>query len=321
MPEEHEEPGPVRRLSKSVGLGVKELPSNAAWLLSKAAGSTLRPHVASGGPSALTHGLVDAARHAGVAVVDALPAGGDSIELRMQRARAAAGEAQEAEAAAVQQSIEAEQQAQEAERIAERCRAYVHDVEAEQREWVDQRVEQARREADARVEEARREAEAEAEQVVTDARSEAEATTERAREDAERAHARAQQRLEGAHEKLEEARRLAEEAIQATRAAADEAFRQAQQVAAEAESDAREAEQRLAEATQVRDAAADRQGEVAAHLNGSGKGSLESMNKQQLLDVAAARRLEGRSSMTKAQLVKALDRDRSSTSTRKAGAR
>jgi hypothetical protein len=77
----------------------------------------------------------------------------------------------------------------------------------------------------------------------------------------------------------------------------------------------------VAEAERVRDSAADRQGEVAAHLNGAGKGSLEAMNKQQLLDVAAAREVPGRSSMTKAQLVKALDRDRRSTSTRKAGAK
>ena len=152
-----------------------------------------------------------------------------------------------------------------------------------------------------------------------DARSEAEATAGRAREDADKAHARAQERLESAREKLEEARRLAEEAMEATRAAADEAYRQAQQVAAEAEADAREAEQRVAEAERVRDSAADRQGEVAAHLNGAGKGSLEAMNKQQLLDVAATRGVEGRSSMTKAELVKALDRR--STSTRKAGAK
>jgi len=134
MPEKQEQSRPVRRLSKTLGLGVKELPSNAAWLVSKA-GHKGRSHVPAAA-STVTHGLADAARHAGVAVVDALPVGGDSIELRMQRARAAVAEAQEAEEAAVRESIEAEQQAQEAERVAQRCRDYVRDVENEQRESV-----------------------------------------------------------------------------------------------------------------------------------------------------------------------------------------
>jgi len=105
--------------------------------------------------------------------------------------------------------------------------------------------------------------------------------------------------------------------MQATKAAADEAYRQAQQVAAEAEADAREAGQRLAEAEQVRDTAVGRESLVAQHLNGSGTSSLEAMNKQELLDLATTRGVEGRSAMTKAELVKALNRR--STSTRKAG--
>ncbi|HCB07698.1 MAG TPA: hypothetical protein PLZ93_09285 [Nocardioides sp.] len=315
MPESRDQSTAVRRLTRSVGQGVKELPSNAAWLVSKAAGHRGPASVTHG----MTHGLADTARQAGVAVVDALPVGGDSIELRMQRARAAVADAQQAEDAAIQESIEAEHQAQEAERVAERCRAYVRDVESEQHESVEQCVEQARREADARIEATRRDAEAEAARVTAEARSEADATASRARDEADQAHARATERLEAAREKLEEARRLAEEAMRATKEAADEAYRQAQQVAADAEADARAADQRLAEAEGVRNEAAERQGDVAQHLNGSGPGGLGAMNKQQLLDLAATRGLEGRSTMTKAQLVKALDRR--STSSRKAGAK
>ena len=48
-------------------------------------------------------------RGAGVTVMDALP-GGDSVELRLQRARDAVAEAQEAEERAVQESLEAERE-------------------------------------------------------------------------------------------------------------------------------------------------------------------------------------------------------------------
>ena len=48
MPEKQEQSRPVRRLSKTLGLGVKELPSNAAWLVSKA-GHKGRSHVPAAG--------------------------------------------------------------------------------------------------------------------------------------------------------------------------------------------------------------------------------------------------------------------------------
>ena len=118
MPEKVKPTRPVRRLTKALGDGVKELPTNATWLLSKAV-----PHdqgsAGTRAPSAT--GLLDMARSAGATVMDALP-GGDSIELRLQRARAAVAEAQEAEERAVQESLEAEREAQEAEQVAERCR-------------------------------------------------------------------------------------------------------------------------------------------------------------------------------------------------------
>jgi hypothetical protein len=309
----------VRRLSQALGEGVKELPTIATWLWSKAVGP-VDPRSATAPPVSVS-GLVDLARNAGTTVLDALP-GGDSIELRLTRARAAVEEAQEAEDEAVQQSLEAERQAQEAEQVAERCRDYVRDVEAEQARLVDQRVQEARREADARVEEIRREAQADADRALESARLEAEARADEARRDAEAAHERARASLEEARDKLVAARALSEEAMEVTRAAAEEAHRQALQVAAEAEREARTAEERVAEAQRVRESASDTASAMTRGLNESGGMSgLKSMTKQELLDLASAQGIENRSGMTKSQLVAALNRaSRKGSSGTKVGA-
>lgn len=119
MPGKVEPKRPARRVSKALGEGVKELPSNATWLLSKAVGP-LGPR--SGGSRAPSvTGLLDIARSAGATVMEAVP-GGDSVELRLQRARAAVADAQEAEERAVQESLEAERETQDAEQVAKLSR-------------------------------------------------------------------------------------------------------------------------------------------------------------------------------------------------------
>jgi len=303
MPENAGPTRRVRRLSKALGVGAKELPTNATWLVSKAL-SPLSPKLPS--PRSGAGGLVDVARHAGATVMDVLP-GGDSIELRLQRARAAVAEAQQAEEAAVQESLEAERQTQEAETVAEKCRDYVRDVEAEQARLIEQRAEEARQEA-----------RADADRVIDKAREEAEERAEAARREAEQAHERAQAGLEAAKNKLLDARALSEEAMEATRAAAEEAQRQAQQVAAEAERDARSAAKRVAEAERVRESTLDTASAMTRKLNGSGPTSgLKNLTKQELVDLATAQGIEGRSGMTKPQLVAALNRASRKKTTRK----
>ena len=67
-------------LSEQTRTGLRRLPSNAAWLLSRAR---------------------DRGRKVGAAVVDAAPVGGDSVEIRMKRAQDAGERAREAEERAV----------------------------------------------------------------------------------------------------------------------------------------------------------------------------------------------------------------------------
>jgi colicin import membrane protein len=78
---------PLQRLAHGAGTGLRELPSNAAWVLSQ-----LLPSEESG-PGA---GPRDVARRVKGSLEDAAPVG-DSVETRMKRARAAAERAQQAE--------------------------------------------------------------------------------------------------------------------------------------------------------------------------------------------------------------------------------
>ena len=78
--------------------GLREMPSNAAWLLSRA----LKPAEAiESAAESATASARDRSRKLGAAVVDAAPMGGDSVEIRVRRARDAAERAREAEDRAV----------------------------------------------------------------------------------------------------------------------------------------------------------------------------------------------------------------------------
>src|SRR5215208_5876869 len=74
--------------------GLRELPSNAAWLLSGA----LKPADAiRSAADSVPAVAVDRGRRVGAAVLDAAPVGGDSVEIRMRRAQEATERAREAE--------------------------------------------------------------------------------------------------------------------------------------------------------------------------------------------------------------------------------
>jgi len=80
--------------------GLREMPSNAAWLLGRA----LQP------AEDAAAGARDQGRKVTAAVVDAAPVG-DSVEIRARRARDAADRAREAEERAVEAARESKAQA------------------------------------------------------------------------------------------------------------------------------------------------------------------------------------------------------------------
>src|SRR5688572_16389235 len=141
-----------RGLRSMLAVGVKDLPRNASWLMAKAlnpgtdgatesAGSKLRDiHLGNG----VGQSLADTVRSAGATIKDALPTG-NSVELRLQRARAATEQARAAEDQAMKSAELARQKVEEFKRIDQEERARVKAVRKEHAQEVDQRVADARR--------------------------------------------------------------------------------------------------------------------------------------------------------------------------------
>jgi colicin import membrane protein len=276
--------------------GLREMPSNAAWLLSKAA------NPAEGAAS----GVRDQGRRVTAAVVDAAPVG-DSVEIRVRRARDAAEHARDAEARAVEAAREAKGLAEIALQVSERGRARINEVERETSREVKQRVAEAERAAAELIRGEREAAEADAEDELREVEEEVEDEIAEATGEAEASQQRAEELVEDATEALAEARQLAEEAADAARAAAEDANRQAEQLRNEAEQRADETESRVKEAEQLRHGAAATAKQAARELDReTTEGGLDAYRKPELVELASTIGIEGRSSMTKDELVDAI---------------
>ena len=95
----------------------------------------------------------------------------------------------------------------------------------------------------------------------------------------------------------------------ALRAAAEEAHRQAKQLADEADQQASDAEARMGETEELREHLTAAARHAARELNrDTANGGLKSYNKPELVELAAGMGIQGRSSMTKGELVQAITR-------------
>src|SRR3954453_14223103 len=133
-------------LSEWTRTGLREMPSNAGWLLSRAikpAAETL----ADAGHST-TPGARDGGRGSRPARSDAADPGGESLDTRMQRAQAAAEHAREVEQEAVEAAEAARDRAERARDISERGRERLTAVRRECEQHVKQRIAEAQRAAD-----------------------------------------------------------------------------------------------------------------------------------------------------------------------------
>src|SRR5215204_3097025 len=117
--------------------GLREMPSNAAWLLSRA----LQP------AEDAAAGARDQGRKVTAAVVDAAPVG-DSVEIRARRAHDAAERAREAEERAVEAARTSKELAERARETSERGRARVKEIDRETSRQVKQRVAEAQKAAE-----------------------------------------------------------------------------------------------------------------------------------------------------------------------------
>jgi hypothetical protein len=291
-------------LAEQAKTGLREMPSNGAWLLSRA----LKPAQSAGtAAESAAAGARDRARGMTAAVIDAAPFGGDSIDVRMRRAEEAGERAREAEDRAVQAAREAAARSDEARQVTQRGRLRLREVERETSRYVKQRVAEAQKAADEMVRRERQAAEADAKERHREAQAEVDAEAEDAQSRAATSHAHAEELVEDATEKLAEARRLADEAASAARTAAEETNRRAQQLAGEAEQQARDAEAQVKATERLREESTAPAKQTARRLQReSENGGLESYSKAALVELAASIGIEGRTNMTKPELVDAI---------------
>jgi hypothetical protein len=306
-------------LVTTLATGMRDIPRNASWLVGKAL-ATGSPPPANGS------GVVAAAKSAGRSVKDALP-GGDSVDARLSRARSAAAEARAAEEAAVEAAQRTHELVVGADQVAEDEDRHMAKVESEQSARVDARVAEARRKADEQVAAERRRAEKEAADAVAKERADSEKRSARARAAAEEAQQEAEKRYEEAGKRLAEARELADQAAVAAREAAEEARAEADRIAEDAQRDAQEAraeadriagdaqrdadgaEQAVADAAALREDTARVAVAVTRAVNDKKTpGRLEDLTKADLVRLATAEGVAGRSSMTKKELVTVLNK-------------
>jgi hypothetical protein len=239
--------------------GVKDLPANAAWLAGRARQSPAKGRDgATEAVSTVGSSVGSALVQAGRAIADHVPfAGNDSsVDALIDGARTAAEQAREAEARAVALAHEARQAAEEAKRsidaAQERARQAEADAKAQAADRVDkvkaetsahvavvkseadERVQEARRQADERLADERRDAKQQADEAAAAAKATAEDETRRWRHDAQEASDRAQEAVTEAHQAAARARELADQAARVALDAAATAGREAERLAAEA---------------------------------------------------------------------------------------
>ncbi len=289
---------PVRWLTGHAKVGLKELPSNVSWLLSKALVGPAENAAA---------GSRDHARAVAHSVRDGV-ARGDSLEARLTRAREAAERAQQLEADALDEARRAKELSDHASDVSAEGERRVRDSEQRAAEQVEAQVAEARRKADEEVEASRARAEEEAQGSVRQVAEEVRADEEQARAEAEQAQERARSRIAEATEQMAEARRLADEAVQAAQQAAAEAQQRAADLAGEARTRAEGADEQVAEATEVQRAAASHAKDITKQLRRKDvPEDLDELPRKDLLDLATTLDITGRSSMNKAELVSAID--------------
>jgi len=306
---------PMHWLFAQASSGLKDLPRNGAWVLSRAMGSP-----ASAG--SMSGSATDAARRISAAVADVLPGPADSVEVRLKRAEAAVASAKQAEQEALAQARDADNLAEAAKDVAQQSRQRLREATREGKQEIDRRAQEARRSLEHQVGQEREQASQEVTDRFEKLRAEVEAHTLQARQDADEAAKRAQEQIAQAHEQMTAARTLAAEATRAAQEAADQAHRQARAVAEQADLNAGSADRALADAQGTEELLATETARaIQAEREYEVPERLDERTKAELLDIAHPLQISGAARMSKDQLVRSIQRasrakTRTSTATR-----
>jgi colicin import membrane protein len=268
--------------------GLREMPSNAAWLLDQVRAPT------GPGEDGYSYRVSHASR---------LSSLGDSIRSGLEQAQGAAQEAREAEERALQAAEEAKELSDYALHVSRVGHVRLEELDREVARECEQRMKVAEKEAERALRQERQAAEAEAQERRDEIYAEIASVIEDAGEEAELAQKRAEELVADARAKLAEAKRLADETAEEARLAAEEA----QRLSDQAEDSTTEVDERVGLAEELRERTArTARGSHQATRRAGVNGRLDAYTKAELLDLASAAGIKGRSAMSKDQLVAAL---------------
>jgi len=292
---------PLQWLSDRLKTGLGDLPDNAAWLLERARATS--DNSRSRGELVTVRSKWSDSR----TTVSVDRPSGESVESRMNRARVAADEAQRIEEQALAASRISKDQSEHARQVAEAGQTRLAETKRQAEQAVKEREAEARRAAEEAVQREVAAARANAAAQVEAVESQVKQETEAVRQEAQQAQAHAQDLLAQAASQLHQARQFAQEARDAAVAAAEEAQLAAQRLQADANAQLRYAEARVSEAEGVGYQATVAAKRTARDLqNDKFDLDLESQTKTELIDLAAAMQIDGRTTMTKAELITAI---------------
>ncbi len=292
---------PGRWLIHQAKIAVTEFPENTGWLMRR----FLTPPPVERAASEARGG----ARRVSDSIADAVPFGPDSLDLRLHRAQQALEDAERAEERALRTTSEANDLAERVETVTADGRRRQQEAKAAADGETKRRVAEARRRAEAMIAEEQAAAEADAGKHLDEVAAQNDAEREEAERQAEDARQRAEAEMDAARAQLAEARALADQAAEAARSAADEAHRRARAMTEQAEAQSRAADERAAEADEARGSVALQTAEFVRQTEEApAADDLTEKTKPELLDLAASLEIDGRSGMTKDDLVKAIRR-------------
>ena len=292
---------PVRWFSHQASTGLKDLPRNGAWILSKVLAA----------PAAITgsggDGVPDGVRRVTAAVADTLPGTHDSVEIRLKRAEAAVAKAKKAEQDALTEAQNASARADMAKSVNDEGRERLRQADRDAKQEVDRRTQQARDHFGQLIDQERDKASHDTAETVEHIAADVQAQSEKARQEAEDAAARAQARIDDAHQQMATARALAAEATAAAQDVAEQARQSAKAIADDAEQRAQAAAQMVNDARSTEDLLAREAAHaVQAEQQQDVPARLVDHTKAELLELAEPLEIHGGARMTKDQLVRAI---------------
>ena len=295
-------------VARTLETGIKDLPRNTSWLLSKALHPVSEVSVDPPSVHETAARVSEGAKSVGTKTKDLFSISDGSVEGRIDDAHAAAEKARAAEERALQAAENAKAKADQLAAISAEVDSSLSQLKKEQADRVEAETADARKRADAQVEDARRAAQQDANKVIEERTAEADKQIQHARQEADEAQANAKEELAAATDLLNRARVLSDEAEAAARAVVDEAHRQVMRITRTEETEAKEALTESARTAAAATATKPRKTSSRVPKQRSSSKPFDKRTKAELVELAAERGVKGRSSMSKQQLVKALSK-------------